>query len=301
MRHKRLAPSFIAALVIGAASHAQAVPVTFNFDSVASHDNVAEGNGLGKTGGNTDIATNMNGVLDAASGLGTSTVSVSGALATSTYNGESHVNGDTLGTSNGGVHDAPAYTDQFIMNDDFGIYGSATDRFSFTFTGFYIYSVSFDWEIFPDASCPASTSSTACANNPSNSNYPDIALLADEARSANAHPAASAAAAAEHANAAAGFKRSSRTPPSTFPTPMPLTIKVADHVNASVAYRAGAYDEISSVTMVSDGAMQSPARNATSASQPAEVITACATSGSTSTPSTRRSCRSCASATFSPP
>ncbi|MDQ2918192.1 MAG: hypothetical protein M3R40_13745 [Pseudomonadota bacterium] len=180
MRHKSLAPSFIAALVIGAASHAQAIPVTFNFDSVAPHDNVAEAFGLGKTGGNTEIATNMNGVLDAALGLGTSTVSVSGALATSTYNGEGHVNGDTLGTSNGGVHDAPAYTDRFIMNDDFKIYGStAADRFSFTFTGFYIYSVSFDWEIFPDATCPASTSSTACANNPSNSNYPDIALLAD--------------------------------------------------------------------------------------------------------------------------
>ncbi|MEO9136100.1 MAG: hypothetical protein ABI316_05805 [Casimicrobiaceae bacterium] len=63
MRHKSLAPSLIAALVIGAASHAQAIPVTFNFESVAPHDNVAENHGLGKTGGNTEIATKMNGVL----------------------------------------------------------------------------------------------------------------------------------------------------------------------------------------------------------------------------------------------
>ena len=49
---------------------------------------------------------------------------------------------------------------------------------------------------------------------------------------------------------------------------MPLTMHVADHVNASVAYRAGANDETSIVTTVSAGAMHSPATNATTASHP---------------------------------
>lgn len=176
MRARKLVSALFPALLFGASSAAVAVPVTFDFNGVALSG--AHGNGLGATGGNSAVATNMNGALSAA-GLAGSTVSVSGALATATYNGEGHVNGETLGTSNGGTHHASdaAHPDTFIINDDFGIYGSAVDRFSFTFTNFYVYSISFDWEIFPDASCPAGSS---CASHPlTNANYPDIELLAD--------------------------------------------------------------------------------------------------------------------------
>lgn len=166
----------IAATFVLAAAPSHATLITFNFDAVQPHDNTAEGNGLGKTGGNTEVAAYMNAVIDAALGAGSESVAVAGALATSTYNGEGHVNGDSLGTSNGGVHNASSATDGFIINDNFGVYGSASDRFSFTFSNFYIYSISFDWQIFPDATCVAGS---ACAGNPSNANYPDIELLAD--------------------------------------------------------------------------------------------------------------------------
>lgn len=175
MRHKHFVASLLAAFAVGIAVPVQATSITFSFDQVGitgSHSN-----GLGKTAGDTLVESYMNGVL---TGYGAS-VNASGTLATATYNGEGHVNGDTLGTSNGGTHHAYDATnpDTFIMNDNFRIYGSASDRFSFAFTGFYIYAVSFDWEIFPDNTCAASNSSSACANNPlTNGNYPDIELLA---------------------------------------------------------------------------------------------------------------------------
>lgn len=176
MHVSKLVSALFPVVMFGASGAAVAVPVTFDFDGVAISG--THGNGLGKTGGNSAIATNMNAALSAA-GLVGSTVSVSGGLATATYNGEDHVNGETLGTSNGGTHHASdaAHPDTFIINDDFGIYGSAVDRFSLSFTNFYVYSISFDWEIFPDASCPAGSS---CASHPlTNANYPDIELLAD--------------------------------------------------------------------------------------------------------------------------
>ncbi len=175
MRHKHFVASLLAAFAVGIAVPVQATSITFSFDQVGitgSHSN-----GLGKTAGDTLVESYMNGVL---TGYGAS-VNASGTLATATYSGEGHVNADTLGTSNGGTHHAYDATnpDTFIMNDNFRIYGSASDRFSFAFTGFYIYAVSFDWEIFPDNTCAASNSSSACANNPlTNGNYPDIELLA---------------------------------------------------------------------------------------------------------------------------
>jgi hypothetical protein len=175
MQAKNFASAFVLVL-LGASTQVLAIPVTFTFDDVAISG--THGNGLGKTGGDSAIAASMNSVLQSV-GFGSSSVSVSGALATATYNGENHVNGETLGTSNGGTHHAndPAHPDTFVINDDFGLYGSSADRFSFTFTNFDIYSISFDWEIFPDASCPAGS---VCASHPlTNSNYPDIELLAD--------------------------------------------------------------------------------------------------------------------------
>lgn len=174
MKKHRVVFALLCALACGVASQATATSLTFSFDQVAISG--SQSNGLGKTGGDSTVESYMDAILGS---IGAS-VDASGALATATYNGENHVNGDTLGTSNNGVHHSGS-PDTFLMNDDFGIYGSATDRFSLSFTGFYIYSVSFDWEIFPDASCPASTAQDACANNVNNANYPDIQLLANGA------------------------------------------------------------------------------------------------------------------------
>ena len=49
------------------------------------------------------------------------------------------------------------------------------------------------------------------------------------------------------------------------PMPMPLTMKVADQVKASVAYWFGAMRVISNVCAVSAGAMSVPAKNAMTA------------------------------------
>jgi hypothetical protein len=167
----RISGAAIALAALLAAPAAQS-GVLFDFNGVVRSG--AHSNGLGATGGNSAIATNMNTAL-ASAGFGSSSVSVSGGLATATYNGEGHVPGITLGTSDGGVAH-PTFNDGFVINDNFGIYGSAANQFTFTFTNFSITSISFDWEIFPDATCPKGS---YCASHPSSANYPDIELLLD--------------------------------------------------------------------------------------------------------------------------
>lgn len=146
--------------------------VLFDFNGVSLSGN--HSNGLGATGGNAAIGTYMSNTLHS-QGFAGSNVSVSGGLATATYNGEGHVPGITLGTSDGGV--AHAGHDTFIINDNFNVYGQgAASQFTFTFTNFSITSLSFDWEIFPDATCPKGS---YCASHPGDANYPDIELLVD--------------------------------------------------------------------------------------------------------------------------
>jgi hypothetical protein len=153
---------------------APAAPLLFDFNGVTLSG--SHGNGLGATGGNTAIRNYMNGVLTS-NGFGTSSVTVGGALATATYNGENHVKGPTLGTSDGGVAHAGS-NDTFIINDNFNVYGNgAQSSFTLNFTNFTIFSLSFDWEIFPDATC---AQGSWCANHPGQSaNWPDIELYAD--------------------------------------------------------------------------------------------------------------------------
>jgi hypothetical protein len=167
----------LAALVL--ALPAKSAPLMFDFNSVVL-GSTNYGNGLGYVGSSNSIASYMNGVL-ATGGYASSTVTVSGALATKTYNGEGHVLGTSLGVSDGGAPH-PSWNDTFIINNNFGIYASATDRFTLSFSNFKAYSVSFDWQIFPDATCPASTAPLSCAvRGPvaGNWNWPDIALLVD--------------------------------------------------------------------------------------------------------------------------
>lgn len=112
-----------------------------------------------------------------------SAVTVTGALATGTYDGEGRIAApeQTLGTSDlatsptDTAHGHTGANDTFIINNNFGIGGeSASDYFKFAFTGISITQVEFDWEIFPDVTC----SGTGSCNSNSNSNWPDFELWA---------------------------------------------------------------------------------------------------------------------------
>jgi PEP-CTERM motif-containing protein len=165
-----------AAAALATAAPATCAALVFDFDSVELGTTVYP-NGLDNVGSSNSIASYMNGVL-ATGGYASSTVTVSGALATKTYNGEGHVLGTSLGFSDGGAPH-PSWNDTFIINNNFGIYASATDRFTLSFSNFKVYSVSFDWQIFADATCPAGSSCAALGAGGGNVNWPDIALLVD--------------------------------------------------------------------------------------------------------------------------
>ena len=188
VRHIILVSSSFAALSLLGISTALGVPTSFNFDTSNGYTlqlGNSYGNGVGPAAGSgssigpcvssiNNIQTWMTCVLRAQTGNSSYGVTVKGALATQTYSGEGHVAGLTLGTSDGGVPHAGH--DTFIMNDNFGDFGSATPQFTITFTGGYQdNSISFDYEIFPDATCAAGSS---CANsNQQNSNWPDLKIL----------------------------------------------------------------------------------------------------------------------------
>ena len=99
-------------------------------------------------------------------------VAVSGSVASNSYNGDGHVVGPgngstslTLGTSDGSTSHLST-KDLFITN----IANSSTE-IKMVFTGLSILSVSFDYEIFPDGSCPTGYQ---CG-----SNWPDFTFAAD--------------------------------------------------------------------------------------------------------------------------
>lgn len=130
--------------------------VTFNFNSLANGAN------------NGSVQSYMNGVL----GAGRSVI-VTGSQASNSYNGDGHVVGPgtgsislTLGTSDGTTQHLNT-KDTFIDNV------SSSTEISMTFSGLKIYSVSFDYEIFPDGTCPTGKN---CG-----SNYPDFTFDANGA------------------------------------------------------------------------------------------------------------------------
>ena len=128
-----------------------------------SFDNGSLANGSS----NSSIQSYMNSKLGAGG-----SVAVSGAVASNSYNGDGHVVGPgngstslTLGTSNGSTaHLSP--NDLFITN----IANSSTE-IKMVFSGLSIMSVSFDYEIFPDGTCPTGHN---CG-----SNWPDFTFDAN--------------------------------------------------------------------------------------------------------------------------
>lgn len=171
------------ALSVTAVMPAFAAPV-FNFNSISLSPNGTDG--LNGAANSAAIKAYMNSVPGCAGCV----ASVAGALATANYsadgNGYQFPSGPrsgqfmTLGTTDGATSfsDLSAADpnsrspDVFIMNDNFGIYGAASDKITITFTNNLPAGtvVSFDWEIFADASC------APCA--PGSTHFPDLEFFA---------------------------------------------------------------------------------------------------------------------------
>jgi hypothetical protein len=174
-----------------ATNTSQATPVTFSFD------------GLGNNASDTVIQSNMNGVL-ASVGYGSSSVTLSGAIGqqgASSYAGEGYVVGpksggvvypltlaDTNNSATPNTTSSPypvlsnSNLDGFIKNCtsvDHSLSGSGSTQTGcaggssnifMSFSNLKIYSVSFDFEIFPDGTCPSTNN---CGGG---SNIPDLEL-----------------------------------------------------------------------------------------------------------------------------
>jgi hypothetical protein len=152
----------LAGLALAAAGSLSAAPIVFNFNNI-SLSNSSE-TGLTGQANSAAILASMNG----APGCGGSCVkSVTGAIATSNYDPDGNAgykSGQllTLGTTDGATayNDASSYNtktkgpDEFIMNDDFGLY-SSSQSINITFNAPLAVGtvVSYDWEIFADDTC----------------------------------------------------------------------------------------------------------------------------------------------------
>jgi hypothetical protein len=149
-------------LVLSATGSAYATPLTFDFNTLSANGN------------NAAVQTYMNTKLGSAG-----SVTVTGAQADNNYTGDDHVVGSgpwynansiTLGNTEGATKDGAPYTpgatDRFITNQP-----GTTTSIVMKFTGLTIVSVSFDYEIFPDASCADGNHCGGVAN------YPDFKFL----------------------------------------------------------------------------------------------------------------------------
>lgn len=163
---------------------ASAASVSFNFNSLAAGATDAQ------------VQTYMQGVLNSAYGVNVVKVTVTGALADSgatqtggglSWTGDSHVVGGssgtpgsiTLGNSNGCTVDGAGCTaggnDAYIRNNSLGLSGDpVSDVISMTFTGQVFSQAAFDYEIFPDGSCPA----LGNCGGTGNPNTPDLIFKA---------------------------------------------------------------------------------------------------------------------------
>jgi hypothetical protein len=168
----------LAAVMLSAVSKADAVGISLNFNSIG-------------TGNNTAVQS----YLDAQAGAGN--ITVHGAVAGRTYNGDGFVFKDsynireTLGTSefvNGVlvpnstnsrnlVYDTFLYNvgGEGATNTPYGSYGD--DKIVFDFRT-AINGISFDWEIFPDASCQHPGEWNGCGSRLALTNLPDFELWA---------------------------------------------------------------------------------------------------------------------------
>ncbi len=127
---------FAAVLLAVGIPQANASSFSFTFDSL----------GINVT--NAGLQTYMNGVL-----VGIGSVSVGGnPITDKTYNGDGHVVGNTCTAAHCTSSSSTTLgTDTFVRN----VAGQTAFSFTFTLTDAVIDSVSFDYEIFPDGTCPS--------------------------------------------------------------------------------------------------------------------------------------------------
>ena len=140
----------VTVLAAGATMPAYAASVTFDFNSLSPYDN------------STQIGNYMSNLLQT-NGCTGCTVSVTGAVADRTYNGDGNVVGPkisgsyksvTLGDTNGATSNSttPSSTyDTFIANTNDSSQ-QVSNQISLVFSGLTINSAGFDFEIFPDGS-----------------------------------------------------------------------------------------------------------------------------------------------------
>lgn len=140
---------------LGGAVSAEAGSISIDFGSLASGSS------------DSQIQTFMNGLLPAGA-----SVTVTGAVASNSYNGDGHVTGSGTGANSFTLAQLdPAGHGTFIENDT----GASSNEIKMVFTGLTISSISFDFEIFPDGTCP-SLSNCGGAGHP---NLPDLTLVAN--------------------------------------------------------------------------------------------------------------------------
>jgi hypothetical protein len=141
---------------LGAAASAQAGVITFDFGSLANNAS------------NSLIQTFMRNTLLP---MGAS-VTVTGAAASNTYNGDGHVTGPGTGATSFTLAQLdPANNGTFIKNDT----GHSSDEIKMVFSGLTISSISFDFEIFPDGTCPSLTN---CGGS-GHPNLPDLTVISN--------------------------------------------------------------------------------------------------------------------------
>ncbi len=146
---------------------AQAALIPFNFNDLSDNSS------------NSQVQDYMNLVLSSAHPGGT--VAVTGAQGEKNYNGDDHVVGpvsgskvtsQTLGNTDGGTSHGGSL-DTFLINN-------GTDRITLVFS-FPIYSISFDYEIFPNGDC--AQADAACT--PTSANWPDFTFRVDDTQQFN--------------------------------------------------------------------------------------------------------------------
>jgi hypothetical protein len=175
-------------LSAGVSAYATSVSVDFTFDTQVINGTTITG--LSSGANSAAIQAYMNAVLTASGCSGcTATVLVSGsnigAVADQTYNGDGHATGPgtggqslTLGDSTGATASNTTSTlssyDTFIANtndSDGTVSNQITIQFS-GFTGKALTINSFNYEIFPDGTCPALTSAS-CGGAATSGIYPN--------------------------------------------------------------------------------------------------------------------------------
>lgn len=179
MNHRTLLLGTLAAVL--AASGAEANLIRFDFNDMAY-------NSTSNPGSNTAVQTYITGKL-AGTGI-TAVVTGAGELSNNQYTGDRHVVGPgtgstpaTLGSTDGGVQGTAALHSYSSNNenDDNYIVNSGADRITITFSK-PIFAVAFDYEIFPDGTCPnpggTSSQNLGCTST-GNANWPDFELWAD--------------------------------------------------------------------------------------------------------------------------